>query len=56
MEYIEHVELDTKQLANKVTVSVKLKNINQWRVRIWIGTRLMRLAALIMWVDIEIEE
>lgn len=49
-------EVDIKDLSKRVTVSVTLWNIKQWRVRIWLGKILIRLAAWVMWVNVEFEE
>lgn len=49
-------ELDmTKDLAPGITLTVKIIGMKKWCVRIWIGSMIIKLAALVMNVGIEIE-
>ena len=38
-----------------LTMKVKLRGVNQWRVRLWLGAQLIRLAAWVMWMDVEFD-
>jgi hypothetical protein len=49
------IEIDMKNVAKKWNVEIKLKNIKQWRFRVWVGTKIIELAAWVLWSDIEIE-
>ena len=49
------ITMNVKDFAPRCTLTVKLKNARQWRWRISFGTWLIRLAAWIMWVNVEIE-
>ena len=46
---------DTKALVQNITLHVQLKRATQWRWRIQLGLWLIRLAAWVMWLNIEIE-
>ncbi len=48
--------VDTKKLANRFTMHLKMKRWDQWKFRVAIGFWLMRLAARIMWIHFEIED
>jgi hypothetical protein len=50
------VEIDTRDFANQIEIEVKLKNLNQWKFRMWLGAKLMKLAAWIMWCNIRLVE
>ena len=52
------VTLDTKKLIqdHRMTLHVKIHRLNQWRWRLWAGSWLIRLAAWVMWMGVEIEE
>lgn len=43
-----------KSVLKNATLNVRLTGVKRWRVRLWIGMRLIRLAAWIMWMNIEI--
>jgi hypothetical protein len=45
-----------KQMANNITLTVRIKRGSEWGIRLKIGAWLIRLAAWVMWMDIEIEE
>lgn len=53
---METVEVDVKKLAKEVTISVVLRDFKQWQIRIRVGMWLIKLAAWIMWVNIEFKE
>jgi len=46
---------DAKQIAGEVTLKAHLPRLTEWTWRVKIGAWLIRLAALIMWMDIEID-
>ena len=49
--------IDMKDLVGKrLTLNVKVKRVREWRLRRELALALIRLAAWIMWVSIEIEE
>jgi len=50
------VDLDAKELATMITLRVRIRRMRRWRVRLWIGCRLIRLASWVMWVPVEIEQ
>ena len=49
------LNVDAKTLASKVTLQITIQRGRRWQWRIAIGAWLIRLAALIMWVPIEME-
>lgn len=51
---MQTIEVDAKKIMNKVTLCVKLKRSRQSELRIKIGIWLIKLAALIMWIQLEI--
>jgi hypothetical protein len=50
------IDIDAKDLANQLTIEARVKNFNQWKIRIWIGTKLIQLAGWVMWANIEFIE
>ena len=52
---ISVVKIDAKDLAGKMIMHVKIKRCQQWQWRIRIAVVFIRLAAWIMWVNVEIE-
>lgn len=52
----ELTSLDAKELAEKVTVTVKITRLRQFGFRAWLTDRLVRLAAIVSWVDLDIVE
>jgi hypothetical protein len=47
--------VDMKEMANRVTITATLKNARQFHWRVWLGVRLIKLAAWVMWMDVEFE-
>jgi hypothetical protein len=47
---------DAKQMAHSITLKVRLPRLNEWRARLKIGSWLIRLAAWVMWLNIDIQE
>ncbi len=47
--------VDVKDLAKEITLTVYTKRLSRWRWRLKVASWLFRLAAWIMWVNIEIE-
>lgn len=45
-----------KDLAGNITMRVNLRGIDAWRWRVKLGTWLIRLAAWVMWVNVEIDD
>ena len=50
------IEVDATELLNKVTVTLKIKKMRQFQVRIWLSTQLIMLAALIGGYGLKFEE
>lgn len=50
------IRFNTEDLAHHITMVVKFKQMREWKLRMVIGVWLMRLAALIMWVNIKVED
>lgn len=46
-------EFDAKEIANHVTIElkIKVKNLQQWRVRLWIAEKLIWLGCAIGWIN-----
>ena len=49
-------ELDMVKLASQLTMQVRVKRMNEWRVRLRLGLLLIRLAARVMGVGISMED
>lgn len=49
------LEVDARELAAQLTLTVKMRRANQWLWRVKVASWLIRLAAVVMWVNIEIE-
>lgn len=51
------ITVDAKELAKQVTliVTLRLDRANQWLWRVKVASWLIRLAAWVMWVNVEIE-
>ena len=47
--------MDVKELAQRITLTVKLKRLYRWAWRVKIAAWLIQLAAWVMWMDIDIE-
>ena len=47
--------IDATKLTEQLTLVVTIKNIRELRLRLWIGEKLIRLAARIMNMNIELE-
>lgn len=47
--------LHVKTAAQNLTLHVQIKGVNQWRWRLALGAWLIRLAAWVMWLDVEFE-
>ena len=50
------LEVDMEDIARRIGITVNLRGLTQWKLRVWIGTQLIRLAAWVMWVNIEFED
>ena len=50
------ITLDTKKLAQSMVLHVRLGRGDAWIFRVKIASWLIRLAAWIMWANVEIEE
>jgi len=44
-----------KELAHSFTIKVRIKHMGEWHWRLKIGAWLIRLAAWVMWMNVEIE-
>ena len=49
-------EADAKDIARQLDITVKLRGLARWKVRAWLGVQLIRLAAWIMWVNVEFDD
>jgi hypothetical protein len=47
---------DAKQMAHSITLVVRIKRADEWQLRLKIGSWLIRLAAWVMWMDIDLKE
>jgi len=47
------INLDAQNIAHNLTLNVTITRMDQWRWRIALGSWLIRLAAWVMWVDVE---
>ena len=47
---------DAKQMAQSITLRVRFKRTDEWALRLKIGSLLIRLAAWIMWMNVDIAE
>lgn len=50
------VEIDAPGLLRRISITVKIKNMRQFRIRLWLSTRLIILAALIGGYGLKFEE
>lgn len=48
-------EINVKELAQKMVLTVKVKRVTEWEIRIRIAIWLIKLASRIMWIKLEIE-
>ena len=48
--------VDMKPVAQHITVQARLKRMEEFGWRVWLGVCLIRLAAWIMWMNVEIVE
>lgn len=51
-----HVNMPVSRVMKKVTMVVHVTGVRTWRVRLWLGTQLMRLAALTMGCGFEVKK
>jgi hypothetical protein len=49
------VAVDSQDIANNLVLHVTLRREKQWRWRLAVGSWLIRLAAWVMWMNIDIE-
>ena len=49
-------EANMHTIANLLEITVNLRGMTQWKVRVWLGVQLIRLAAWIMWVNVEFDD
>jgi hypothetical protein len=47
--------IDARDVARRFTLVTKTKRYHEWQFRIWLGLYLIRIAAWIMWIDIEVQ-
>ncbi len=48
--------LDIRKVAHSITLTVHLRRLHEWDMRIVIARLLFRLAAWVMWVGVEFED
>lgn len=56
MSAVDTVNVRAASILRDVTLHVKLKGLRVLRMRIWLGTKLVMLAALVMGCNIDIEQ
>ena len=49
------IDLHAKTIANNITMTVRFREGRQWAWRLKLGSWLIRLAAWVMWVNVELE-
>lgn len=49
-------EIDVVEVAGQMTIHVTYKRVREMRIRMWIATRLVLLAALVTGMGIEFED
>lgn len=50
------MDVSVKCLANSVTLQVRLVGARQWSIRLRVAAALIRLAAWVAWMNVEIAE
>ena len=45
----------TKDLVPQITMTVKVKGMAEWRIRLWVATHIMKFAARIMNIGVIID-
>jgi hypothetical protein len=50
------IKLDAAQLMRKMTIVVTIKKQREMRIRLWIATRLIKLAGLVTGMGIEFKD
>jgi len=48
--------LDARELAQQITLTVHIRRLKEWEIRLWIAALLFRLGAWVAGFDIEFEE
>ena len=48
-------EIKVSEALKEITIEVKIVGFRSWRVRLWIGTQLLQLAAWVIGCGIDIE-
>ena len=49
-----NVNIPIADLTKSMTGNVSITGLNRWKVKLWIGTNLIKLAAYIMGMNVEI--
>lgn len=49
-------QIDSVKVMKTVTINVKIKRFNELKIRLWLGVQLIKLAALVMNMNVEIVE
>jgi hypothetical protein len=49
-------KIDAINVMKNITITVKIKRFTEAKIRLWIGMQLIKLAALVMNMNVEIEE
>uniref|UniRef100_A0A6M3M1I0 Uncharacterized protein n=1 Tax=viral metagenome TaxID=1070528 RepID=A0A6M3M1I0_9ZZZZ len=47
------VDIKARNLMDGVELKYRIRGLTEWNFRVWIGMQLIRLAAWIMWMDVE---
>jgi hypothetical protein len=48
-------EMNAKELAGRMVLTLRVKRLTEWEIRIRIAIWLIKLASRIMWIKLEIE-
>jgi len=49
----DSADIKARDLMDGVELKYRISGLKEWSLRVWIGMQLIRLAAWIMWMDIE---
>lgn len=52
----EKINLDAQDLAKDVKVTVKIRKLNQFRFRLWLAEKIVRLGMVLSWINYDIVE
>lgn len=53
---MKEISLDSQELAKQIKITVGIQRYNQFRFRLWLAEKLVKLGMALSWVDYEIVE